>query len=187
MKRTSVAHLNCSVAQTLEVVGEWWTLLIVRNLMCGQRRFEAIQADLGIARNILSDRLSTLVEHGIVEQVKYQDHPERFEYRLTDKGRDLFPVIAALMAWGDKWAAPDGRADPPRPRVRPHGRADGRVRQVRRAAARWATCRPQAGPVDAPSGACSGTAAAPASASADDTVTASIRCVMKRCVVVVRS
>jgi DNA-binding HxlR family transcriptional regulator len=109
VKRTSVAHLNCSVAQTLEVVGEWWTLLVVRNLMFGQRRFEAIQGDLGIARNILSDRLGTLVEHGIVDRVKYQDHPERFEYRLTDKGRDLFPVIAALMAWGDKWAAPMGR------------------------------------------------------------------------------
>ena len=104
-----MAHLNCSVAQTLEVVGEWWTLLVVRNLMFGQRRFEAIQGDLGIARNILSDRLGTLVEHGIVDRVKYQDHPERFEYRLTDKGRDLFPVIAALMAWGDTWAAPSGK------------------------------------------------------------------------------
>jgi DNA-binding HxlR family transcriptional regulator len=108
MKRTSVAHFNCSVAQTLEVVGEWWTLLIVRNVMFGQRRFEVIQADLGIARNILSDRLATLVEHGALEKVKYQDSPERFEYRLTDKGRDLFPVIAAMIAWGDKWAAPDG-------------------------------------------------------------------------------
>ena len=109
MKRTSVAHLNCSVAQTLDIVGEWWTLLVVRNLMFGQRRFEAIQGDLGIARNILSDRLGTLVEHGIVDRVKYQDHPERFEYRLTDKGRDLFPVVAALMAWGDRWAAPLGK------------------------------------------------------------------------------
>jgi len=109
MKRTSVAHLNCSVAQTLDVVGEWWTLLVVRNLMFGQRRFEAIQGDLGIARNILSDRLGTLVEHGVVDRVKYQDHPERFEYRLTEKGRDLFPVIAALMAWGDKWASTVGK------------------------------------------------------------------------------
>ena len=108
MKRTSVAHFNCSVAQTLEVVGEWWTLLIVRNVMFGQRRFEVIQSDLGIARNILSDRLGTLVEHGVLEKVKYQDAPERFEYRLTEKGRDLFPVIAAMIAWGDKWEAPDG-------------------------------------------------------------------------------
>lgn len=108
MKRTSVAHLNCSIAHALDVVGEWWTLLVVRNLMFGQRRFEAIQADLGIARNILSDRLTTLVEHGIVERTKYQDHPERFEYTLTDKGRDLFPVVAALMAWGDRWESPEG-------------------------------------------------------------------------------
>jgi DNA-binding HxlR family transcriptional regulator len=108
VKRTSVAHLNCSVAQTLDVVGEWWTLLVVRNLMWGQHRFEAIQGDLGIARNILSDRLATLVQHGIVDRVKYQDHPERFEYHLTQKGRELFPVIATLMAWGDKWAAPMG-------------------------------------------------------------------------------
>jgi DNA-binding HxlR family transcriptional regulator len=108
VKRTSVGHLECSVARTLDVVGEWWTLLVIRNLMFGQRRFEAIQADLGIARNILSDRLATLVEHGVVDRVKYQDHPERFEYLLTEKGRELFPVVAALMAWGDKWAAPDG-------------------------------------------------------------------------------
>ena len=108
MKRSSVASLPCSIAQTLEIVGDWWTLLIIRNISFGQRRFEAIQADLGIARNILSDRLGTLVEHGIVERVKYQDHPERFEYMLTDKGRDLFPVIAALMAWGDRWESPQG-------------------------------------------------------------------------------
>jgi DNA-binding HxlR family transcriptional regulator len=108
VKRTSVGHLNCSVAQTLDVVGEWWTLLIIRNLMWGQHRFEVIQSDLGIARNILSDRLNTLVAHGVVERVKYHDHPERFEYVLTAKGRDLFPVIAALMAWGDRWAAPLG-------------------------------------------------------------------------------
>lgn len=108
VKRTSVAHLNCSIAQALDVVGEWWTLLIVRDILLGRRRFEAIQADLGIARNILSDRLGTLVDHGVVERVKYQDHPERYEYVPTERGRDLFPVIAALMAWGDKWAAPDG-------------------------------------------------------------------------------
>ncbi len=108
MKRTSVAHLNCSVAQTLDVVGEWWTLLVVRTIMLGQGRFEVIQSELGIARNILSDRLSTLVEHGVVERRQYHDHPVRYEYKLTPKGRDLFPVIAALMAWGDKWASPDG-------------------------------------------------------------------------------
>ncbi len=100
--------MNCSVARTLDIVGEWWTLLIVRDLMLGERRFEAIQADLGIARNILSDRLTTLVANEVVSKVKYHEHPERYEYHLTDKGADLFPVIAALMAWGDKWSAPDG-------------------------------------------------------------------------------
>lgn len=69
--------MNCSVARTLDIVGEWWTLLIVRNIMLGQRRFEAIQADLGIARNILSDRLNTLVAHDVVAKVKYHEHPER--------------------------------------------------------------------------------------------------------------
>ena len=108
MKRSSVAHLNCSIAQTLEVVGEWWTLLILRNIMLGQRRFEAIQSHLGIARNILSTRLSTLVEADIVQRVPYQTNPERFEYRLTPRGRDLFPVIVALMNWGDAWEAPHG-------------------------------------------------------------------------------
>ena len=108
MKRSSVSHMNCSVARTLDIVGEWWTLLIVRNLLLGQRRFEEIQSDLGIARNILSDRLTTLVARGIVDRVRYMEHPERFEYTLTEKGRDLFPVIAALMQWGDRWAAPDG-------------------------------------------------------------------------------
>ena len=108
VKRTSVGHLNCSVARSLDVVGEWWTLLIVRNLMLGQRRFEAIQSDLGIARNILSERLNTLLAHGLVERVKYQDHPERYEYHLTEQGRALFPVIVALMGWGDAWASPEG-------------------------------------------------------------------------------
>jgi DNA-binding HxlR family transcriptional regulator len=109
VKRSSVAHFRCSIAQALEIVGEWWTLLVIRNISFGQRRFEAIQADLGIARNVLSDRLNTLVEQGILERVKYQDNPERYEYRATEKGRDLLGVLLALMAWGDKWASPDGK------------------------------------------------------------------------------
>lgn len=109
MKRSSVSHLPCSIAQTLDIVGEWWTLLVLRNISFGQRRFDAIQADLGIARNVLSDRLATLVDHGILERNKYQDNPERFEYRATAKGKDLVGVLYALMAWGDKWAAPDGK------------------------------------------------------------------------------
>lgn len=109
VKRSSVAHLQCSIAQTLEIVGEWWTLLVLRNISFGQRRFEVLQADLGIARNVLSDRLNTLVEHGVLEKCKYQDNPERFEYRPTPMGKDLLAVLLALMAWGDKWVAPNGK------------------------------------------------------------------------------
>lgn len=108
MKRSSIAHINCSIAQTLDIVGEWWTLLVVRDIMLGHRRFEAIQADLGIARNILTDRLNTLVENGIVDRIRYQVSPDRFEYQLTRRGKDLFPVMIALMNWGDSWAAPSG-------------------------------------------------------------------------------
>ena len=109
VKRSSVAHVQCSIAQTLEIVGEWWTLLVLRNISFGQRRFEAIQADLGIARNVLSDRLTTLVDQGILDRTKYQDNPERFEYRPTEKGKELLGVLLALLAWGDKWAAPEGK------------------------------------------------------------------------------
>ena len=99
---------NCSVARTLELVGERWTLLVVRDAFLGRRRFEEFQESLGIARNVLADRLAKLVEHGIFERVRYQERPERHEYRLTPKGRDLWHVLTALRQWGDRWAAPDG-------------------------------------------------------------------------------
>lgn len=108
VKRSSVAHWNCSVARTLDVVGEWWSLLVVRNIFWGQHRFEDLQADLGIARNILADRLSSLVEAGVLEKRRYQERPERFEYHLTEQGEDLFGVLMELMRWGDRWRAPDG-------------------------------------------------------------------------------
>ena len=103
--------MNCSVARTLEVIGEWWTLLILRDAFLGVRRFDDFQSRLGIARNILTDRLQTLVEHGILERQLYQERPERFEYRLTEKGLDLHPVILSLLRWGDRWTA--GEAGPP--------------------------------------------------------------------------
>jgi DNA-binding HxlR family transcriptional regulator len=98
----------CSVAAALEVVGERWSLLIVRDVMLGLRRFDEIQADLGIARNVLQARLTRLVEQGVLERSLYQERPLRHEYRLTEKGIDLWPAIVALMNWGDRYAAPAG-------------------------------------------------------------------------------
>src|SRR3954452_21769932 len=111
MRRTSFAEMDCSVAQSLEVVGEWWSLLIVRDCFQGIRRFEAFQRHLGIARNVLTERLQRLVDEGILERHPYQSNPERFEYRLTEKGLDLYPVIIGLLRWGDKWAS--GEVGPP--------------------------------------------------------------------------
>jgi DNA-binding HxlR family transcriptional regulator len=105
MKRTSFAAMPCSVARTLEVVGEWWSLMVLRDAFKGVRRFDDFQRSLGIARNILADRLQTLVDQGVLERRLYQERPERYEYRLTDKGRDLYPIIVGLMHWGDRWAA----------------------------------------------------------------------------------
>jgi DNA-binding HxlR family transcriptional regulator len=101
---------SCSIARTLEVIGDRWTMLILRDAFRGVRRFDAFQRDLGIARNLLTDRLTKLVEHGVLEKQLYQDHPPRYEYRLTRKGIDLSPALVALMRWGDKWLA-DG--EPP--------------------------------------------------------------------------
>jgi DNA-binding HxlR family transcriptional regulator len=95
----------CSVAGALEVIGERWSLLIVRDILLGVRRFDELQADLGIARNVLQARLSRLVEEGVLEKRMYQERPKRFEYRLTEKGLDLWPTIVALLQWGDKHAA----------------------------------------------------------------------------------
>jgi len=108
MERKSFAGMNCSVAQCLEVVGEWWSLLIVRDAFLGVRRFDQFQERLGISRNILSERLGRLVEAGIFDKVSYCERPLRHEYRLTERGRDLWPVITTMRQWGDKHAAPEG-------------------------------------------------------------------------------
>ncbi|HEY5199153.1 MAG TPA: helix-turn-helix domain-containing protein [Solirubrobacteraceae bacterium] len=103
------AGQTCSIARTLEVIGERWTMLIVRDVFVGLRRFDDIQADLGVARNVLASRLGRLVESGVLEKVPYQERPTRHEYRLTDKGRDLWPVMVELVQWGDRHApAPAG-------------------------------------------------------------------------------
>ncbi|HEV8063837.1 MAG TPA: helix-turn-helix domain-containing protein [Acidimicrobiales bacterium] len=108
MERKSFAGMDCSVAQCLEVVGEWWSMLVVRDVFLGVTRFEDLQRRLGISRNILQQRLSKLVATGVLEKVPYSEHPPRFEYRLTEKGRDLWPVLTAMRQWGDRYAAPDG-------------------------------------------------------------------------------
>lgn len=97
------AELNCSIARPLSFLGERWALLVLRQLFFGRQRFDEIQDSLGVASNVLSQRLSTLVEEGIVERRRYSEHPERFDYRLTAKGRDLQPVLLALLRWGDRY------------------------------------------------------------------------------------
>jgi len=99
----SLPSESCSIQRTLDVIGDRWTLLILRDIFRGVRRFSLIQSDLGIARNLLTDRLSGLVEAGIVDRVPYQDRPLRHEYCLTPKGRALSPALVALMRWGDDW------------------------------------------------------------------------------------
>jgi DNA-binding HxlR family transcriptional regulator len=108
VERTSFSAWNCSVAQCLEIVGEWWSMLIVRDAFMGVRRFDDFQRDLGISRNILNQRLSHLVEFGVLSKVPYCERPVRYEYRLTKKGRDLWPVLTAIRQWGDTYQAPDG-------------------------------------------------------------------------------
>jgi len=108
VERKSFAAMHCSVAQCLEVVGEWWSMLIVRDAFMGVRRFDEFQARLGISRNTLNQRLAHLVECGVLTRVPYRQHPPRVEYRLTDKGRDLWPVLTAMRQWGDRHAAPAG-------------------------------------------------------------------------------
>jgi len=98
----------CSIAATLDVIGDRWSLLILRDVFRGARRFSEIQTDLGIAKNLLSDRLSSLVDHGVLERAPYQDRPLRHEYRLTAKGADLSTALIALMGWGDRWYATEG-------------------------------------------------------------------------------
>ncbi|MGO9891314.1 MAG: winged helix-turn-helix transcriptional regulator [Solirubrobacteraceae bacterium] len=103
MLRRDYEGQDCSIARALEVVGERWTLLIIRDAFLGLRRFDQFQESLGIARNVLTDRLNRLVEEGILDRVRYNEHPERYEYRLTSKGRDLGIALAGLRQWGDTY------------------------------------------------------------------------------------
>ena len=98
----------CSIAGALAIVGERWSLLIIRDIFLGLRRFDEIQANLGIARNVLQARLTRLVDEGVLERRLYHERPPRNEYRLTEKGLDLWPTVIALMSWGDRHAPPPG-------------------------------------------------------------------------------
>jgi DNA-binding HxlR family transcriptional regulator len=108
MRRASFATMNCSIAQALEVIGEWWTPLILRESFFGVTRFDEFQSRLGIARNILSARLDTLVGAGVMERVVYDEARGRSDYVLTDKGRDLWGILTMIRQWGDRWLSGEG-------------------------------------------------------------------------------
>jgi DNA-binding HxlR family transcriptional regulator len=114
----------CSIARALEVIGERWTILIVRDALLGARRFDTFLTNLGLARNVLTDRLNSLVAHGVFERVPYQDKPLRHEYRLTPRGYEITPIILALMWWGDRHFT--GENGPPR--LAEHQGCGGRLR-----------------------------------------------------------
>jgi DNA-binding HxlR family transcriptional regulator len=104
-RREWLSNDLCSVAGTLEIMGERWTMLVIREAFLGTHRFDDFHRNIGCARNILSERLHKLVANGILERRPYSDRPPRFEYRLTEKGIDLWPAIIALMQWGDRYVA----------------------------------------------------------------------------------
>ncbi len=103
MSRTRFESMNCGVAQALEQVGDWWTLLIVRDAFFGRRRFSEFHESLGIAKNILSDRLQKLVDHDVLEKERLPEPGQRYAYSLTKKGRDLWLILTAMRLWADKW------------------------------------------------------------------------------------
>ena len=105
MPRTPLSDMACSLARSLDVVGEWWTPLVLRDIWLGRRRFDEIQANLEVSRKLLSNRLDTLVREGVLERRPYQERPLRHEYVLTDKGYELMQALLGLLSWGDHWAS----------------------------------------------------------------------------------
>ncbi len=109
MKRVDTSEWPCTIARSVNVLGDHWNLLLIRQACLGTRRFDEFQAELGIGRNILTQRLTRLVDEGLMSRVEYQQSPPRFEYRLTDQGRDAYPILAAMAAWGERWlTGPEG-------------------------------------------------------------------------------
>ncbi|MGC4888912.1 MULTISPECIES: winged helix-turn-helix transcriptional regulator [unclassified Micromonospora] len=132
------AHQTCSLARSLEVVGERWTMLVLRDVLVGRRRFDELVASLGVTRTVLTQRLRLLVAEGVLERRAYQQRPERFEYHLTAKGRELTPVVAQLMWWGDRhYPEPAGP-----PRLLVHDGCGGPVRAAYRCGACHAELHP---------------------------------------------
>ncbi|MGH3978566.1 MAG: winged helix-turn-helix transcriptional regulator [Pseudonocardiaceae bacterium] len=101
----------CSIARALEVIGDRWTMLVIRDAFLGVRRFDDFQRSLGVARNVLTDRLNRLCDDGVLQRRRYQQRPARYEYELTQRGLDLWPVLVSLLTWGDRYLA---EAGPPR-------------------------------------------------------------------------
>ena len=110
MKRKSLGKMQCPVARSLERVGEWWSMLIIRDALHGLTRFDQFEESLGIAPNMLTRRLGSLVKSGLLERRLYNQRPPRYEYVLTERGRDFRPVILALMTWGNRHFTPEGKA-----------------------------------------------------------------------------
>lgn len=108
MQRTRFSAMNCPIARSLDHVGEWWSILILRDAFHGLTQFDQFQKSLGIAPNMLSRRLNALVDSGLLERRRYSERPPRDEYVLTERGRDFRPVLWALLAWGNKHLAPEG-------------------------------------------------------------------------------
>src|SRR3954447_1111066 len=111
MQRTSFSEMACSIARSLDVAGEYWTPLVLRDIWMGRTRFDEIQENLGVSRKLLADRLETLVREDILARQQYQERPVRHEYVLTEKGKELMVVLLALLSWGDRWTAK--KAGPP--------------------------------------------------------------------------
>lgn len=108
MTRTSLKHFHCSMARTADIIGDKWTLLILRDAFFGGTSFSQFQKSLGVARNILSDRLEKLVDHGVLAKTPVRPGVERYTYELTERGRDLVPVLIAITQWGDRWIFGEG-------------------------------------------------------------------------------
>jgi DNA-binding HxlR family transcriptional regulator len=106
LRKTNFAEMRCSLARGLSLIGDWWSPLILRSVFLGVVRFDDLVEDLGISRNLLTIRLRALMRSKIMERKPYQQRPRRYEYGLTDAGRELIPILIALTAWGDRWATP---------------------------------------------------------------------------------